>query len=84
MSLRGDVPHAEVLCEGRSGEDLASVGVLVNNHEHEFAALVNVLHLSEERNVVGVDRCEPLDGGLVGFGVLVLIVPPVEDSGDLT
>ncbi len=84
MALGGDLPLGEVLSNRGRGKDLTGVKISVDLQKHEFAALVEVLHLSDEGDVVGVDRGVSLDGGLIRDRVFVLSISSVEDTSDLT
>lgn len=67
MALWGNLPSGELACSWGGGEDLARVLVGIYLQQHEFACLINVLHLRDQGDVVGVHSGVSVDGGLIGL-----------------
>ena len=77
MTLWGDFPIDEFFCCRSSGENLTIFFAGINLHEHEFARLLKVLQLRDQRDVVCVHIGEPIYGGLIWLGVFVLGITTV-------
>ena len=67
MALWGNLPIGELACSWGGGENLARVLVGIYLQEHEFACLIDVLHLRDQGDVVGVHGGVSVDGGLIGL-----------------
>jgi hypothetical protein len=80
MTFWGNFPVLEILSGGCSRENLTSISISVNLQEHELAGFFLILHLSDQRKVIGVHVMVSIDGRLVGNGVLGLIVASVENT----
>jgi hypothetical protein len=76
-------PVLEILSGWGSGEDLTSLGIFIDLQQHELTGLIEILHLIDEREVIGVHVVKSIDGRLIGDRVLGLIITSIENTSDL-
>jgi len=84
VSLRWNLPFSQLLSCRCSRQNLPSVRVLIDLHNHELACLVKVLELSDGWDVKRLHRVEEVARWCVRLVVFGLSITSVEESDNLT